>query len=238
MIPPPFLPAEFVVWNATTGASHSGPFGSYRFCPSTRVWEYPWAYHVAPVRPGMRVMDVGGALCGFSLALARAGAEVTVVDPDVHLQSPREWLDRLTAQWAVRVASFRGEVAALPEPDGSFDVAYCLSVIEHIPGVAERRSLVEGVHRKLRRGGLFVVSIDVDFRFEPFTTEPGRPELRNVSVAELLSHAPFRLAFGNPSELLGMPGFDAGAVLSRSKAGDFLVDSNRLSTQCFVLQAT
>lgn len=67
MIPPPFLPAEFVIWNASTGASHAGQFSMYRFYASTRIWEYPWAWHAAPVRPGMRVLDIGGALCGFSL---------------------------------------------------------------------------------------------------------------------------------------------------------------------------
>jgi SAM-dependent methyltransferase len=237
VIAPPVLPAEFVIWNAKTGASHSGPFSMYRYYHSTRIWEYPWAWHVAPVRPGMRVLDVGGALCGFSLTLARAGAEVVVVDPDHDLQSPPPLFDRWTRAFGVTVRTFRGDAMEFPEPPGTFDVAYCLSVIEHVPTAELRKRLMMGVHRQLRRGGLFVLTIDVALWLHPFTREAGLPELRNVSVAELMSYAPFQLVFGKEAELIGMPGFDPTAILRRAEAGEFLVDGNRLATQCLVLQA-
>lgn len=237
MIARPVLPAEFVVWNAMTGASHSGPFSMYRYCPSTRIWEYPWAWHAAPARAGMRVLDVGGAMSGFSLTLARAGADVLNVDPDPDWQSPDSLLNRWAQSFGVRVRTFRGEASAVPEPDASYDVAYCLSVIEHIPHADARARLMSGVRRLLRRGGLFVITIDVAFKLRPFSDIEGTPELRNVDVAELIAASSFSLVSGDPTELIGMPGFDAATILSRAQAGEFLTYSTGLATQCFVLQA-
>ena len=124
-----------------------------------------------------------------------------------------------------------------PDAPGSYDVAYCLSVVEHIPTAVQRRRMMTGVHRLLRRGGLFVRTIDLALTLYPFTTTPGAPELQNVAIDELLSFADFSLVFGNPSELIGMPGFDPAVILRRAAAGDFLLDGNGLTSQCLVLQA-
>lgn len=237
MIAPAYLPASFVVWNAMTGASHAGPFGMYRPYPSTRAWEYPWAWFAVPVKAGSRALDVGGALCGFSLTLARAGVDVLVVDPDTDGQSPAFLLDRHAATFGVTVRSFRGEVCDVPEAAGSYDIAYCLSVVEHIPTIEARARLMQGVHRLLRPGGHFVLTVDLALHFHPFTERRGPPELQNVSFAELLSHAPFELESGLPSDLIGMPGFDSAQILSRARKGELLQDGNRLSTQCVVLRA-
>src|SRR5262245_55594684 len=57
-----------------------GPFG-FQDNNTTRVVEYPWAFHATPITPGLRVLEIGGGLSGFQFALDRAGCEVVNVDP-------------------------------------------------------------------------------------------------------------------------------------------------------------
>ena len=48
-----------------------------------------------------------------------------------------------------------GDLLALEEPDGAFDVVCCFETIEHLP---DQEAFLEEVGRVLRPGGLFVVS--------------------------------------------------------------------------------
>src|SRR6267378_5483082 len=57
-----------------------GPFG-FQGNNTIRMIEYPWAFHVTPIRPGLKVMDLGGGLSGFQFVLDRCGCEVINVDP-------------------------------------------------------------------------------------------------------------------------------------------------------------
>src|SRR6476661_568193 len=48
---------------------------------TTRAFEYPWAFEALNVRPGLRVLEIGGSLSGFQFVLDRCGCEVVDVDP-------------------------------------------------------------------------------------------------------------------------------------------------------------
>lgn len=92
---------------------------------------------------GCRLLDVGCGTGGFSALAAEAGAEVWSVDA-----SPEA-----VAITAARADGARALVAAaevLPFADGSFDVVYCFSTLEH---VADAGDAVREMVRVLRRDG-------------------------------------------------------------------------------------
>ena len=237
MIGPAHMPAAWVAWNGLTGAPFQGPYAFFGFNCETRVWEYPWAFHVSGARAGQTAVDFGGSLSGFAITLSRAGLDVTVVDPDRDGQRPPLLLEGWSRQWGGELTSLRALPEAAGLPDAHFDLAFCLSVIEHIPTASERTRLLEAAHRCLRPGGRLVLTLDLALDLHPFTDRQERPGLRNVDVAELLGAAPFRLVWGQRDELYGMPGFDPVRVLERAHEGAYLVAHDGLVTQCLVLEA-
>ena len=102
MLAPATIPEEYKAWNAAHGAPHGrhirlrrlkeklfsadqlcralGPF-SIQLNNTTREFEYPWAFTTGQIRPGMRVLEIGGGLAGFQFALGTAGCRVLNVDP-------------------------------------------------------------------------------------------------------------------------------------------------------------
>lgn len=220
------LPAAFVAWNGRTGAPYFGPYSQYVAGRSTRVWEYPWAFSATTLASGDRALDVGGLNSGFAVTLAKHGLDVTVVDPDVEGNAPAEVVEAWARHWGTRIRARRSTADALDEPDGSFDAAFCLSVLEHVAHAADRRALMMGVFRLLRPGGHFVLTVDLCVRLAPFAPAECWGNLRNVRIDELIG--PYELVGGIPHELLGMPGFRLPPDLLLTDAG--------LTSQCFVLR--
>jgi len=100
------------------------------------------------VTPGHKVIDLGCGLGGPTTWLARTtGAEVVGVD--VMLQSVAGLRRLIPGQRAV-VASMR----ALPMPDGAFDRAWSLGVLEM---VSDKPTAIGEIWRVLSPGGRFVV---------------------------------------------------------------------------------
>ena len=107
----------------------------------------------APLPPSPRALDVGCGPGRASLVLAAAGARVTAVDlhePFLHrtLAAARD------AGLAARVAVERASMAALPHPDGAFDLLWCEGAA-YLVGVD--RALREW-RRLLRPGGALVLT--------------------------------------------------------------------------------
>jgi SAM-dependent methyltransferase len=107
---------------------------------------YWWA---ASLVSGRRVLDAGCGTAYGSEILARAGAsEVVGVDADpAAVKEARA----STAGVTLEVADARD----LPHPDGSFDVAVCFEVIEHVD---DPETILDELRRVLGRDGLLVVS--------------------------------------------------------------------------------
>jgi len=182
------------------------------------------------------VLDIGGGASGFGVALAQAGLEVTVVDPDIDGGRPAAYLQRWASSWKVDVSFHGGDLPSLRAPPASYDHAFCLSVIEHIADPSQRAALVAEAHRLLRPGGRLVVTLDLCIGIQPFADPPTWGDLRNVSVAELLHAAPFELVEGVREELLGLPDFRPDLLAKGLREGRFLVSGGHILSQGFALE--
>jgi ubiquinone/menaquinone biosynthesis C-methylase UbiE len=109
---------------------------------------------LAGLRPGMRVLDVGGGLGGPARTLAvECGCHVTVVDLT---ESYVRAAEMLTARLGLgdRVAHHVGDAVELPFDDGTFDVVWTQNSGMNI---AAKEQLYTGFHRVLRPGGVLAL---------------------------------------------------------------------------------
>jgi len=130
----------------------------------SRYLELPWALRALPASAGERVLDLASPKL-LAVALARRGVEVTSVD-----ELPREvetWRRLAGGEGGVRFQVADGR--ALPFPDRSFDHAYSLSVLEHIPELGDEQALGE-LARVVRPGGSVLVTLP----YSPFYREEWR----------------------------------------------------------------
>ena len=96
-----------------------------------------------------RILNVGCGTGGFNRVAEEAGAQPVGVDADAEAIAICALKREKTAGAFVRAAAER-----LPFADGTFDVVYCFSAIEHVESVEQ--SVAEMV-RVTRRGGLIYV---------------------------------------------------------------------------------
>jgi ubiquinone/menaquinone biosynthesis C-methylase UbiE len=109
---------------------------------------------LAGLKPGMRVLDVGGGFGGPARTLATEfGCDVTVIDlTESYMQAGRA----LTARLGLgdRVRHQLGNALALPADGGLFDVVWTQNSGMNI---ADKPRLYAGFARVLGRGGLLVI---------------------------------------------------------------------------------
>ena len=109
---------------------------------------------LAGLRPGSRVLDVGGGFGGPARTLAvEFGCQVTVIDLTLAYVSAAEML---TARLGLgdRVTHRTGDALALPFDPGSFDAVWTQNSGMNI---ADKERLYAGFHRVLRSGGLLAM---------------------------------------------------------------------------------
>jgi 2-polyprenyl-3-methyl-5-hydroxy-6-metoxy-1,4-benzoquinol methylase len=214
-----------------------GPFG-FQANNLTREFEYPWCCLATPLKPGMKVIDLGAGAAGLQFVLSRLGMEVYSVDPLVNPDESVEWTftdadyERLNRVLGCNVVFVRKMLEEAALPAGSFDRVFAVSVIEHIPEDAASRLLVE-VARLLKPGGCMVATIDLFLELKPFTERASNEYGTNVSVKRLIDASGLELVKGDPSELNGFPEFKASEVLARRER--YFV-GNDVAAQCIVLR--
>lgn len=194
-----------------------GPFG---FQPNntTRVVEYPWAFHITPITPGLKVMELGGGLSGFQFVLDRCGCEVINVDPGMDARG-RGWpvdarsIERLNRAFGTTVRLHNCFLGDAPLEASTFDRIFSISVIEHIP-VDELPETMMLIHRLLKPGGFFVMTVDLFLNVKPFCSQEKNEFGTNVSLKMLVESAPLELVEGDRTELYGFPEFDQDKVLA------------------------
>lgn len=119
----------------------------------SRYLELPWVRGRLAARPGERVLDLASPKL-LAVTLARHGIDVTSVD-----QLPDEienWRKLAEAESNVRFQVADGR--ALPFAGASFDHAYSVSVLEHIPEPGDEQALRE-LARVVRPGGSVLVTL-------------------------------------------------------------------------------
>ena len=236
---------EVAAWSrlpglATLARRRAGPF-SFQPNNSTRRWEYPWAFHAVPLRPGMQVIDVGGALSGLQFVLARSGATVLNVDPFIEYGTsgeyaevdPGERLRELNELFGTTVELRRCVLEEAGLAPGSVDAVYCISTIEHLAPESMRSTAAE-MARVLRPGGRAVLTIDLFLDLQPFTTRTHNRWGTNVDVRQLVGETGLELDAGTTSELFGFPDFDVDAV--QSNLSEYLLGDYPGLAQCLVLR--
>ena len=134
---------------------------------------YVWRQLTAPA--GARVLDVGSPKDLAAMLAHRRGYEVVATDilPEAVESSRRyavaQGLDGC-GPWRVRSEVQDGR--ALQYGDGSFDAAFSVSVLEHIPDDGDTTAMRELV-RVVRPGGVIVVTVPYDRRYrETFVDGP------------------------------------------------------------------
>ena len=109
---------------------------------------------LAAVRPGTRVLDVGGGFGGPARTLAvEFGCHVTGIDlTESYVRAATTLTERMGLQ--SRVTHQVGNALALPFPDGAFDVVWTQNTGMNI---ADKEGLYAGFRRVLRPGGLLAL---------------------------------------------------------------------------------
>jgi SAM-dependent methyltransferase len=129
----------------------------------SRQWEYPFVYQRVlgelKKRTGAAVdiLDAGSGATFFPFMLERELEEgtITCCDYDASLEPIFENVNEgRGSAVAFRQADLRG----LPFDDASFDIIYCVSVLEHTDKYEE---IVDEFHRVLKSGGVLVATFDI-----------------------------------------------------------------------------
>jgi 2-polyprenyl-3-methyl-5-hydroxy-6-metoxy-1,4-benzoquinol methylase len=258
MLAPAVLPPDFKQWNAEWGApsgySHGirgflnraplrkvfpaigGPF-SHQLNNDIRSFEYPWAFHAVDIKAGMQCVDLGGSHAGFQFVLARAGLQVTNVDPgepDFGWILDRDSLVRLNKAFSTDVRLENSTLMDAHLESERFDVVYSISTIEHVPK-EELPAMMAEIHRILRPGGSAVLTVDLFLDVQPFDVAERNYWGCNVDLRWLIDISGLNLAVGNTDELYGFLSFDACQI--KENLNRFLVGSGYPAlAQCLVLR--
>ena len=125
----------------------------------SRFIEFPETLRALSARPGERVLDLASPkLLGADLA--SRGVEVVSVDV---LESEVEDWQRLTSHIELQTVQV-ADGTALPFADASFDHAYSVSVLEHIPDEGDLDALRE-LARVVRPGGRVVLTLPLSSEY-------------------------------------------------------------------------
>lgn len=213
-----------------------GPF-AFQWNNTTRIFEYPWAYHAAQVVPGMRVMEVGGGLSGLQFVLDLEGCEVVNVDPgsDGAHSWPNSATDHdlLNQTFQTHVTLVQERVEALGHDAGTYDRVFCISVIEHVPPDSAQ-AMMRSMARLLKPGGLCVMTVDLFLDVYPFTEKRENSLGMNADVHALVAESGLELVSGYTDELHGFPEFDHRKI--RSRADEFYEGRFHALAQALVLR--
>jgi ubiquinone/menaquinone biosynthesis C-methylase UbiE len=141
---------------ADSGYLHGySPEEQRRLVEQAEYWRETLILPELPYRPGERLLDVGcgaGAVLGV-IAAAHPGLRFAGIDREpAQIAAARRHLESL----GVRDADLRvGDATHLPWPDASFDHAYLMWFVEHVPHI---EPILREVRRVLVPGGTITVN--------------------------------------------------------------------------------
>lgn len=140
-----------------------------------RAAEFAYVWRQLAQSPGSRILDVGSPKDLATMLARHRRHEVVATDilPEAVALSDRyARAQGLEGRGPGRVHSEVQDGRALPYADGSFDAAYSVSVLEHIPDDGDSLAIRELI-RVVRPGGFIVVTVPFDRSYrETFVTGP------------------------------------------------------------------
>jgi SAM-dependent methyltransferase len=259
MLAPSTLPKRYRDWNDTHGAPFGRPIpkkhlldyflpaklpeqlgGPFSIQPNntTREYEYPWAFEAANLRSGMQVLDLGGSLCGFQFVLDKSGCDVINVDPGIEAQG-RGWpcdfasIEKLNRLFGTHVELRNCTIENANLSKCSMDRVFSISVIEHLTD-NDIMNVMKHVHRCLKPGGLFVLTIDLFLNLRPFCSRLQNEYGRNRDIRFMTELESWEIVIGNPKELFGFSPFSVDSILSNLEK--YLIGQYPVLVQCLVLR--
>lgn len=257
MLAPSQFPPEYLQWNLAQGAPHGrvpqlsrwkrkfisgeewerlrGPF-AIQPNNSIREFEYPWAFAVGKLQPGMQVLEIGGGLAGFQFVLDQFGCQVVNVDPGmdrVGWPCNDESIGKLNRRFGTRVKLLNTTMDKVSLPDNSFDRIFSISVIEHLP-IQDAKSAMQCAHRYLKPGGLFILTCDLFLNLSPFCSRERNEFGLNQNLKLMIDETLWELVEGDRKYLYGFPEFNADFILANLEK--FKVGFYPALAQCMVLR--
>lgn len=203
---------------------------------TTRAVEYPWAFHAAGGPPWHENRRGRRRVERLPVRVDQAGCTVVNVDPGMEAigwPCDQASMRRLNRAFGTTVELRNSTVArAALEPE-SYDRAFSISVLEHLPE-DEVDEVMRTVFQCLKPGGLFVLTVDLFLNIAPFSSRPENEFGRNVDLRALCSKAASEIAVGQPAELCGFAEFDPGRIQSRLE--EYVVGQYPVLVQCLVLK--
>lgn len=138
-----------------------------------KLWENAWVLRHSDVKPGQRLLDVGGASTIFSFYVASLGCDVTVVDNDWANCGTLFNAAYVARQMGWRLTALDRDVRKpLPLPDNQFDRVFSICVLEHLPSMVRQR-LMKEMGRVLKPGGIAGFTTDYDEARPVLVTDKG-----------------------------------------------------------------
>src|SRR5579862_9121767 len=123
-----------------------------------KLWEYSRGLAYGDFRSGMRVLDFGGGATIPLFWLAKNGCEVLSLDIDEKLTAHTNAVAK-QMKWELKGSNFDLTQNDAPSDWKPFDRIVSFCVIEHIPKVAQQKTLTR-LGSLLKPGGLFELTFD------------------------------------------------------------------------------
>lgn len=125
-------------------------------------WENAWCFRHADIKPGHKVLDIGGASTAFNFFLADMGCSVTCIDNDwgnCGIVYNMNYVAKKMG-WDCKAINMNAG-RPLPLADNSVDRVFSICVIEHLTS-PDRQNLMREIGRVLKPGGIAAFSTDYD----------------------------------------------------------------------------
>ena len=113
------------------------------------------------IRPGDRILDIGGGPGHYAVHFAKQGHPVTLLDlSDENIRFAK----KKARQYGVRIAAVQGDATDLSRfADGSFDTVFLMGPLYHLMNEGSRIQAIEEAKRVLKPGGYLFSSFILMF---------------------------------------------------------------------------
>jgi len=127
----------------------------------SRQWEYPFVFSrvekVIKCEPRARILDAGSGMTFFPYYIKSQFDHVNVCCCDYDENLSRMY-EQINTGMGNAVDFSVADLRSLPYEDDSFNMVYCVSVLEH---TADYETIIEELYRILIPGGELVITFDV-----------------------------------------------------------------------------